>query len=74
MTTIEAKSAQRLFLRQVFDRTIRDADLLADAKKLELDIDPMDGAACTAAIERMYATPKAIVERIQAALTKKQPG
>lgn len=73
-TAPETPADRVAFLRQVFDRTIRDAELLEDAKKLQLDIDPMDGDACTAAIERMYATPTAIVERIQAALTKKQPG
>ena len=60
------------YLRGVFDRTIKDADLLEDAKKLQLDIDPMDGAASAAVIDRMYATPTSIVDRLRAALAKKQ--
>lgn len=59
------------YLRTVFDKTIRDAELLEDAKKLQLDIDPMDGAASAAVIERMYATPVSVVERIRAALARK---
>ena len=60
------------YLRGVFDRTIKDSDLLEDAKKLQLDIDPMDGAASAAVIDRMYVTPAAIVERLRAALARKQ--
>ena len=61
------------YVRTVFDKTIKDADLLEEAKKLQLDIDPMDGAASAAMIERMYGAPAAVVERIRAALARK-PG
>ena len=39
------------------------AEFLADAKKLDFEINPTTGDELAAIVERIYATPKAIVQR-----------
>jgi tripartite-type tricarboxylate transporter receptor subunit TctC len=51
-------------LRDAFDATMKDPDFLADAKKVGLAVDPESGAELAALIDRIYATPKPIVEKI----------
>jgi tripartite-type tricarboxylate transporter receptor subunit TctC len=51
-------------LRDAFMATMHSHDFLADAKKQKLDVDPRDGAYLTALIKQVYATPKAIVDRV----------
>ena len=51
-------------LQDAFMATMQDPDFLADAKKQKLDVEPRDGAYLTALIRRIYATPKAIVDRV----------
>jgi tripartite-type tricarboxylate transporter receptor subunit TctC len=55
-------------LRSAVSRTMQDADFLADAKKLEIDIEPMSAADTKATVERLFATPPAVVSRIEDAL------
>ncbi|HEY4403387.1 MAG TPA: hypothetical protein VGN55_01945 [Xanthobacteraceae bacterium] len=50
--------------RDAFSATMADADFLADARKQKLDVNPKDGAYLAALIEKVYATPRPIVERI----------
>lgn len=56
-------------LRAGFDATTRDRQFLAEAEKLKLDINAIDGAAMERSIDRLYATPRPIVERVGAAMT-----
>jgi hypothetical protein len=51
-------------LREAFRATMSDPEFLADAGKQKLDVSPKDGADLAALIEKVYATPKSIVERI----------
>jgi tripartite-type tricarboxylate transporter receptor subunit TctC len=51
-------------LREAFNATMKDADFIADAKKTGLDLDPEDGEHLAALIQKIYATPKPIVERV----------
>jgi tripartite-type tricarboxylate transporter receptor subunit TctC len=51
-------------LRDAFNATIRDAEFVADAHKSKLDLDPEDGEHLAALVERIYATPKPIVDKI----------
>jgi tripartite-type tricarboxylate transporter receptor subunit TctC len=51
-------------LRSAFDATVKDADFVADAKKQMLDVAPKNGEYLASLIKRIYATPKAIVDRI----------
>jgi tripartite-type tricarboxylate transporter receptor subunit TctC len=52
-------------LRQAFDATMKDKDFLADASRTAIDIDPIDGTAVEQVLARIYATPKAVIERVK---------
>jgi len=51
-------------LRNGFMATLQDADFIADATKAQFDITATSGAAVTALIEKLYASPKEAVQRI----------
>jgi tripartite-type tricarboxylate transporter receptor subunit TctC len=56
-------------LRDAFWATMKDPAYLADAEKRKIDASqPMDGEKLDAAIKDIYKTPKAIVERVAAAM------
>ncbi len=48
-------------LRAAFEQTLADADFIAEAAKLQLEIEPMTGAAIEHMLAKAYATPKPIV-------------
>lgn len=57
--------AERLLeLRVAFDATMKDAEFLAEARKSHLEINPKSGAEVAADIEKVYAAPKELVERM----------
>jgi tripartite-type tricarboxylate transporter receptor subunit TctC len=57
--------ADRLkMLRDAFSATMKDKDFIADATKQKLDVEPEDGEHLEALIRKVYATPKAVVDRI----------
>jgi tripartite-type tricarboxylate transporter receptor subunit TctC len=56
-------------LRAAFDATMKDKKLLADAKKSRIIIDPTSGAKAQALVEKLYATPKRIVDKAKSATT-----
>lgn len=56
-------------LRTAFDATMNDKELLADAKKSRIVIDPTSGAKAQALVEKLYATPKRIVDKAKSATT-----
>lgn len=55
-------------LRRGFDATVKDREFLADAEKLKLDISPISGAQTAAVVEKFYATPDAVVQKVRSAL------
>lgn len=56
--------AERLAaLRQGFNATTRDAGFVAEANKLDLPVDPMDGAEAERLMASFYDAPAALVER-----------
>jgi tripartite-type tricarboxylate transporter receptor subunit TctC len=55
-------------LRSAVFKTMQDPDFLADTKKLEIDIEPMNAADTKAMVERLFAMPAAVVSRIEDAL------
>ena len=59
-------------LRAAFDRAMKDKDLLVDAKKQDLEVLPMTGQEMQTMLAGVYATPKALIERLQEA-TKVKP-
>lgn len=50
-------------LRAAFEATLKDPAFLADAAKMQMDIDPLTGAEIEALLKTAYATPRPIVQR-----------
>jgi tripartite-type tricarboxylate transporter receptor subunit TctC len=59
-------------LRAAFEQAMKDKDLIADAKKQQLEINPMTGPEMQQALAGVYATPKALINRLKEA-TKDKP-
>ena len=55
-------------LGTAFDAAVNDPGFRADAVKQNLDINPTNAAETTAAVKRLYDSPKAAVDRVRAAL------
>jgi tripartite-type tricarboxylate transporter receptor subunit TctC len=55
-------------LRTAFDATMRDKELIEDAEKLRIDIAPLSGDKVQELVQKLYATPKDIVERAKTAI------
>jgi hypothetical protein len=60
-------------LRKAFLDTLRDPELLADGRKLGLDLDPISGEELQAIAAKIYATPPDVVERARQAVMVKAP-
>ncbi|HLI20705.1 MAG TPA: hypothetical protein VKV32_06290 [Stellaceae bacterium] len=58
-------------LRKAFMEALKDKDLLADAKKQRLDIDPLSGEDVQALVTKVYSFPKDIVAKAKDALVYK---
>jgi tripartite-type tricarboxylate transporter receptor subunit TctC len=50
-------------LRTAFDQTVKDAQFLADAEKAQIAISPISGVKVQELIQKLYTTPKPLVER-----------
>ena len=57
-------------LREAFEKMLKDPEFLAEIKKLNLDLNPISGAAIDKMLKELYATPKHILERAALAATK----
>jgi tripartite-type tricarboxylate transporter receptor subunit TctC len=55
-------------LRKATLDTLADPEFLADAGKLNVDIEPMDAEATAAMVDKLFSTPPAVVDRLRAAL------
>ena len=55
-------------LRSAFINMTKDPAFLAEAAKMQLDVLPTPGEEVQAFVTRMYASPKAVVERAKEAL------
>jgi len=53
-----------------FDATMKDPEYLADAKKLEIDVNPVSGKAIEDLLTELYATPKEVLKKASEAVTK----
>lgn len=59
--------AERLAtLRRAFDATVRDVDFRIDARRLAIEIKPLDGAALHAMMARLTTAPSGLRERVSA--------
>ncbi|MGE0653861.1 MAG: Bug family tripartite tricarboxylate transporter substrate binding protein [Alphaproteobacteria bacterium] len=59
-------------LRKAFVDTMKDPELIADAKRRKLDVDFLSGEEAEEAVKASYATPKPAIERVRAALAAGQ--
>jgi len=55
-------------LRRAFERTLRDPEFLAEADRLALEIDLVTGETLHAMVERMFASPREVVEAARKAI------
>ncbi len=60
--------AQIEILRAAFDKTMTDPQFLADAEKVRIDIEPLSGVKVQDVVQKLYASPKDIVERARKAI------
>jgi len=57
-------------LIKAFDATMKDPEYLADAKKLDIDVNPVSGKALDDLLAELYATPKDVLKKAGEAITK----
>jgi tripartite-type tricarboxylate transporter receptor subunit TctC len=57
-------------LRDAFDATMTDPDFVAECDKQQLEINPVGGAKLNAMLDRVYQTPKAVVDQVAELLAK----
>jgi tripartite-type tricarboxylate transporter receptor subunit TctC len=57
-------------LRAAFDATMKDPEFLTEAKKLNLDINPLSGTAIAGLLTELYAMPKSVIEKAAQAVSK----
>ena len=53
-------------LRRAFELTLKDPQFLADAEKMGVEVQHVGGAAIQALLEKIYASPREIIERAKA--------
>jgi hypothetical protein len=53
-------------LRRAFEFTLKDPQFLADAEKMGVEVQHVGGAAIQALLEKIYASPKEIIDRAKA--------
>jgi tripartite-type tricarboxylate transporter receptor subunit TctC len=61
----EIPEDRKVALRRAFDDTMRDPEFLEAARRSLLDIDPIPGTEVQAIMERLYQTPRAIIDRVE---------
>src|SRR5262249_54029782 len=50
-------------MRRAFDATMKDPEFLADAARIQADVQPTTGEDVQKLVARIYQTPKAVVDR-----------
>ena len=65
LTVPKVPQSRVALLRTSFDETMSDPALLAEAKRQDLDISPIDGAAVEKVVDRVISTPPSIIQRAQ---------
>jgi tripartite-type tricarboxylate transporter receptor subunit TctC len=58
-------------IRRAFDMAMKDPELLAEADKLKIEIDPLTGEQVAALIVEIYKTPPETVARVREAMAPK---
>jgi tripartite-type tricarboxylate transporter receptor subunit TctC len=57
-------------LIKAFEATMKDPEYLADAKKLNIDVNPVTAKAIDDLLAELYATPKEVIKQASEAITK----
>jgi len=57
-------------LRDAFDATMKDPEFVAECDKQKLEVNPVGGAHLNELLERVYATPKDVTDRVAELLEK----
>jgi len=52
-------------LREAFERTLKDAEFLADASKVGLEVEYGSGEKMQELLDRVYSTPSEVIERVK---------
>jgi tripartite-type tricarboxylate transporter receptor subunit TctC len=60
-------------LRRAFDATMTDPAFIADAARLQFDVDPLTGEQVQALVGELAATPREVIARVRAALETAAP-
>ena len=58
-------------IRRAFDAAMKDKELIAEADKLKIEIDPLTGEQVAALIADIYKTPAETVARVREAMAPK---
>jgi tripartite-type tricarboxylate transporter receptor subunit TctC len=61
---------RKIALRQAFDATMKDSEFLEEAAKLDLEISPVGAQAIDDLLAELYRTPKSVIEKAAAAISK----
>ena len=59
-------------LRRAFDATMKDPAFVAEAGKLQFEVDPLTGEQVQALVGQLANTPREVVARVRAALEAPQ--
>jgi hypothetical protein len=65
----ELAADRKSALMAAFDATMRDADFLAEAQKLNFEIHPVSAATIDGLLAEVYATPKDVLSRAAKAIS-----
>jgi tripartite-type tricarboxylate transporter receptor subunit TctC len=57
-------------LMKAFDDTMKDPDYLAEAKKLDLEVNPVSAKSLEELLAELYETPKDVVKKASDAISK----
>ena len=55
-------------LRSAFDATMKDAEFIAEAEKLRLEVSPMTGLEIERVLNEVYSMPKELIDKARAAI------
>lgn len=58
-------------IRRAFDQAMQDKDLLAEAAKQKMEVNPATGEEMAETLKKVYATPKTVITRLQEAAKDK---
>jgi tripartite-type tricarboxylate transporter receptor subunit TctC len=61
---------RRSALIAAFEKTMQDPELLTEAQKLSMDVNPLPAQTLTQLVAELYATPRAVIEKAALAMTK----